>query len=105
MRPATNESLLRSLQQELDDGESEVISLAIELQPSLVLLDESEARRVAGLYGLKKTGAIGVLMRARLEGKLEELRPELDKLRTQAGFWIDEALYRKALAAVGEEAG
>jgi predicted nucleic acid-binding protein len=82
-----------------------VIALAVELTASLVLLDETEARRVASLYGLSKTGAIGALIRARLEGKLETLRPELDKLRTEAGFWIEEKLYHQALSAVGEEPG
>jgi len=103
VRPATQELLLKSLKQELDDGEAEVISLAVELKASLVLLDETEARRVASLYSLNKTGAIGVLIRARREGKLETLRPELDKLRIEAGFWIEEKLYRQALTAVGEE--
>jgi len=103
VRPVTQELLLKSLKQELDDGEAEVICLAVELKASLVLLDETEARRVASLYALNKTGAIGVLIRARLEGKLEVLRPELDKLRTEAGFWIEEKLYRQALDAVGEE--
>ena len=103
VKPATQEFLLKSLKQELDAGEAEVICLAVELKASLVLLDETEARRVAGLYELKKTGAVGVLIRARLDGKLEALRPELDKLRNEAGFWLEEGLYRQALAAVGEE--
>jgi hypothetical protein len=102
VRSVTNGPLLRSLKQELDDGEAEVIGLAIDLVAGLVLLDETEARRVASVYELKKTGAIGVLIRARLEGKIESLRPDLDKLRTEAGFWIDDKIYRQALAAVGE---
>jgi predicted nucleic acid-binding protein len=105
VRSTTQVLLLRSLKQELDDGEAEVISLAVELNASLVLLDETEARRVAGLYDLNKTGAIGVLIRSRLEGKLEALRPELDKIRNEAGFWIEGRLYLQALAAVGEEPG
>lgn len=103
VRSATQELLLRSLKQELDDGEAEVISLAIELKASLILLDETEARRIASLYELNKTGAVGVLIRARLEGKIESLRTELDRLRTESGFWIEERLYRQALTAVGEE--
>jgi predicted nucleic acid-binding protein len=95
VRSVTQELLLKSLKQELDDGEAEVISLAVELKASLVLVDETEARRVASLYGLNKTGAIGVLIRARLAGKL-------DRLRAESGFWIEEQLYLQALAAVGE---
>jgi predicted nucleic acid-binding protein len=68
----------------------------------LVLLDESEARRIAGVFDLPKTGAVGILIRARLEGKVPDLRSELDRLRNEGGFWIEEKLYQKALEAVGE---
>jgi hypothetical protein len=43
----SNELLLRSLKQELDEGEAQVIALAVESRADLVLLDESEARRRA----------------------------------------------------------
>jgi len=103
IKPSTNDALLRSLKHDLDDGEAEVIALAVEHEASLVLLDESEARRTAARFELKKTGAVGVLIRAKLEGRIETLSPELDRLRTQGGFWIEESLYRQALQAVGEE--
>lgn len=99
---SVNKPLLLSLQQALDDGEAEVIALAVEQRASLVLLDESEARRIAGVFGLEKTGAIGVLIKAKVEGKIPSLKPELDKLREVSGFWIDDRLYQRALDAVGE---
>ena len=99
----TDESLVRLLKRELGDGESEVIALAIEQQADLTLLDESEARRIAEIFGLSKTGVIGILMRAKREGEIDSLRTELDKLREQGGFWIEDRLYHQALAAVGEE--
>jgi predicted nucleic acid-binding protein len=98
----TERPLRLSLTQRLDEGEAEVITLAIERGASLVLLDESEARWVAGLFGLPKTGVIGILIRARTEGRIPSLRAELDNLRNRAGFWIEQKLYRKALSAVGE---
>jgi predicted nucleic acid-binding protein len=86
----------------LDDGEAEVIALAIEKEANLVILDESEARRIAATFELPKTGAVGVLISAKLEGKIPRLRDELDKLRAPGGFWIEESLYQRALQAVGE---
>jgi predicted nucleic acid-binding protein/dienelactone hydrolase len=99
---ATNEPLLRSLKHELDEGEAEVIALAIEKEANLVILDESEARRIAATFELPKTGAVGVLISARLKGKIPQLRDELDRLRGPGGFWIEETLYQKALQEVGE---
>lgn len=99
----TNEPLVRLLNRDLDEGESEVIALAIELQATLVLLDETDARQAAERYKLPKTGIIGILIRARHQNKIPSLRLELDKLRMEGGFWIDEQLYQQALQTVGEE--
>jgi uncharacterized protein len=100
--PPTNELLIRLLKRDLDEGESEVIALAIERQANLILLDETDARQIAERYSLPKTGVIGVLIRAKREGKIASLQAELDKLRSQGGFWIAEKLYQQALRAVGE---
>jgi len=102
VEPITEKLLRLSLTQELDEGEAEVLTLAIENQASLVLLDETEARRVAGIFGIPKTGVIGILIRAKAEGMISALGPELDKLRIRAGFWIARELYRKVLASVNE---
>lgn len=95
-------TLLRLLKRDLDDGEAEVIALAIEQEAELLLVDEADARSIADLYNLTKTGVIGILIRAKQEGQIDMLRPELDRLMHQAGFWLDEGLYRQALLAVGE---
>lgn len=96
MAPA-NEPVVRLLKRELHAGEAETIALAIEQQPDVVFLDESEARRVANLYGLRITGIIGILMRAKSEGRIMSLQDELDKLRNETGFWIDDKLYNRVL--------
>lgn len=97
-----DEALLRLLKRDLDEGESEAIALAVEREADVVLLDESDARRVADVFGLRMTGIVGLLIRARLEGKLAFLRQELDRLREEGGFWMSDNLYRRALKAVGE---
>jgi predicted nucleic acid-binding protein len=86
----------------LDNGEAEAIALALEHQTEVLLLDESDARKAADIYQLRKTGIIGLLMRAKREGKLASLREELDRLRKEAGFWISNDLYREAIRVMGE---
>ncbi len=100
----TNQPLLQLLERDLDKGEAAVIALAVERQANLILLDETDARQIAGRYGLSKTGVVGVLMRAKREGKIASLRSELDRLRSKGGFWIAEELYQRSLRAVGEDA-
>jgi len=96
-------AFVRSLSRDLDNGEAEVIALAVERKADLILIDETDARRVADLYGIPKTGIIGLLLRAKREKIIEFLKPELDRLVYQSGFWISEGLYQRALKAAGEK--
>jgi uncharacterized protein len=98
----TNQELVQLLKRSLDNGEAEAIALALEHQTEVLLLDESDARKAADIYQLRKTGIIGLLMRAKREGKLASLREELDSLRKEAGFWISNDLYREAIRVMGE---
>jgi len=93
--------LVRLLRQDLDDGEAEVIALAVEKKAALVLLDESEARRIADLYGIAKTGIIGILIKSKQEGLIGSMRDELRRLREDGGFWIEDKLYQQILSSIG----
>jgi hypothetical protein len=94
-------NLVISLNAELDRGESEAIALALQEQSDLLLLDDAEGREKARLYGLKYTGTLGILLRAKLTHKLPSLRSALDRLQ-DTGFWLDNRLYRKLLQEAGE---
>lgn len=56
VQAAQDSALLRMLKRELDAGEAEAIALALETRSQWLLLDESEARRIAKDLGLKVTG-------------------------------------------------
>ena len=86
----------------LHRGEAEAIALAIELRSSLILLDDADARLAATTLGLRKTGVIGILIKAKIDGKIESLRHELNALMDRMGFYIDDGLYREALLSVDE---
>jgi predicted nucleic acid-binding protein len=100
---STNLILLQLLKRELDDGEAEVIALALERQADLVLIDEADGRYIAETYSLPKTGIIGLLIRAKQEGHISSLKMELDHLLHEGNFWIEDQLYHLALSTVGEQ--
>lgn len=97
-----NRSLIRALQRDLDAGESESIALALELGGALILLDEKEGRRMAQHQGLKPMGVVGVLLLAKRRGLLPLIRPCLDVLRNEAGFWLGQSVYDLALEKARE---
>ena len=95
--------LLQLLRSQLNEGEAEAIALAIERKAKTLFLDETEGRAVADIYDLQKSGVIGVLIRAKLQGEISSLKRELTRLRNKAGFWIEEKLYQQVLRSVGEK--
>ena len=93
----SNEPLSQLLKQTLDRGEAEEITLAIELKADWTLLDERDARKVAKSLGLKVTGVLGILLRAKQQGNLISLQPVLDDLLNKAGFRIAPELLNQIL--------
>ena len=82
-------------------GEAEVIGVALELESSIVLIDERAARRYALARGLQVRGTLGVVLHAKRRGLIEHATPLLDYLR-RSGFWLDDATYRKARELASE---
>ena len=75
--------------------------LALERAADLILLGDYEAREVARNYRLNITGVVGILIRAKGEGKIGSLKEELEKLK-ETGFWINEDLCTRALREADE---
>jgi predicted nucleic acid-binding protein len=61
--------IARLLATTLDPGEAEAIALALELSADLILLDGRDGRKDAEHAGLRVTGALGVLLRAKNDGR------------------------------------
>jgi len=94
--------VVQVLQRDLDKGEAEAITLALQMKAEWILLDEREARRVAKRLGLKVAGVLGILFRARREGKLSSLERAMKELREKAGFRIGADLFAELVREAGE---
>lgn len=102
VRPVANRPLVKSLESDLDIGEAEAVVLAVELKADLLLIDERKGRAVANRLGVNYIGLLGVLVQAKHNGLIPAVRPVMDSLMTQAGFWVSNELYAHILQVTGE---
>lgn len=101
-RRIQSEQILRLLEAGLDRGEAEAIALGVELPADLVLLDERDGRSAAQRIGLRVTGVLGILLRAKQQGQISLLKPELEALRSRARFFLAPQLEQRVLDLAGE---
>ncbi len=78
---------------ELDAGEQEVLSLALEMEADVVLLDERMGRRAAEVKGLAVIGTLGILEVA-AKRDLIDLKDAVKRLR-QTNFRAAPALWKR----------
>lgn len=99
---AHNLSNVKDYKNILDQGELEAISIAIELNADLLIIDEKLGRIVATNLGFDITGSVGILMTAKNKNLIPSIKTALDKL-ILLGCRISKKLYNIALKYCNEQ--
>ncbi len=86
----------------LGQGESEAIGLTLELKANLIILDELAARNIVVMFGLKFTGTLGILLKAKEKHLLLSVKECLDNL-IKHEFRLSASLYNDILELAGEK--
>lgn len=89
------------LSQLLDRGEASVVQLAISEGIETVCIDEHLGRRVARLNGLRVTGSLGILIRAKRQGHPLRISDVVNRMR-EAGVFLSDRVIEAALREAGE---
>lgn len=97
--PDTN--LVKPLRIMVDAGEAEAIALALTVPDCIIILDDSRARKIAGRMNVKQIGTVGLLLRAKRLGFIDQIRPYLDSLKNN-GIYIRQALIDAVIENAGE---
>ena len=77
--------------------------MAEQTRADLLLMDEKPGRRIAEGRGLQVIGVLGVLVQAKRQGLIPELKPLLQEVVSAAGFFLSPALMQAALSSVNEK--
>jgi uncharacterized protein len=100
-RAAANAGFLPNVT-DLGEGEAEVIALGIENPGSLLILNDALGRRIARLYRLTCTGTLGILIRAKQQGHISTVLPEIQALQGK-GMWMTQPVIENILQLAGEQ--
>lgn len=101
VKEVKNKVLQKTLSQALGIGESSAIAMSLELQNSLVAIDDLKARRIAISLEIKITGSLGILIKAKEKGYIKQLKPILKKIE-KTDFRISENIIKLILKIVKE---
>lgn len=102
VRAVQNRELLYQYADSVDIGEASAMALANEIHADLVILDDGAARKFAEKLQLEITGSVGVLLNAKKNNIIAEIRPYLDKIQ-HTNFRISSSLINRILAVAGEQ--
>lgn len=100
--PVADLALVAALMLTIDRGEAEAITLAKEKRAEILIIDERFARDIAHTIGLNYIGTLGVLREAKSKGLISNIKKHMNSLRTIAGFWISDDVYKEILKIEGE---
>lgn len=98
---AKDKKLQLLLEDSLDLGEATALTPAFEIDNTTVILDDLKARIIANKLGIKVTGTIGVVVKAKLKGSISSAKNILEKI-SNTDFRINAKIIEQAIKEAGE---
>ena len=101
IKDPTDKQYSKILALELDEGETSAIALSLEIDDSILLIDDLKGRRIAEKLKLRYSGTFGLILRAKQEGIIGEIKPIIEKIK-KTNFRFSEILLKSVLEQAGE---
>lgn len=89
------------IEKSVDKGEASAIALAVELDNSLLIIDDLKGRKFANKLGLIVTGTMGVIVDSKFAGIISSVKPILLKIK-ETNFRISKNVELLVLKQAGE---
>lgn len=101
IQDALNQDKKVELEKVVDTGEASAIALAIEIQNSVLIIDEKKGRKVARSLNLQIIGSLRVLLIAKQKGIIKNIFPLIQELEKK-NFRFSKILIDQVLTAANE---
>jgi len=85
---------------DIDAGEASAIALAVESEPSLLILDDNKGRKAARKLNLNVTGTLGLFLKAKQIGLISSVAPVIAKIQL-TNFRYSDAVLEEILLLAG----
>ncbi len=85
----------------VDKGEASTIALSLEVDDSVMILDDNKARTLAKNLNLNFTGSLGVILKAKENHLIDSVAEVLKKIKS-AGFRISSKMEKEVLRLAKE---
>lgn len=89
------------LEMDLDKGEASAISLMLEIDNSVLLIDDLKGRKIAERLNLRFSGTFGLLLKSKEIGLIKSIKPLIEKVRS-TNFRFSEKLLSEVLRQAKE---
>lgn len=99
---AQDNPMIALLEKELDKGEAEAIAISIQLKANFLIIDEFKGRDIAEKMGINIVGLLGILIKAKQQGIISEVKPLMEDL-SQVGFRVNPILFEHILRITNEK--
>jgi predicted nucleic acid-binding protein len=90
------------LEMDLDRGEASAIALSLELDNSIIIIDDLKGRIIAERLNLRYSGTFGLILKAKQLGIIQSVKPILTKVKN-TNFRFNEKLFRLVIEQAGEQ--
>lgn len=86
---------------DIDAGEASAITLALESEHSLLILDDNKGRRMAQRLNLLFTGTLGIILKAKNTGIISSIKPIIEKIQ-ETNFRFSPKVMKEIYAIANE---
>jgi predicted nucleic acid-binding protein len=97
-----NDIIERIIEMNLDRGEATAIALSLTTENSILIIDDLKGRKIAEKLDLRFSGTMGLILRAKKEGIISEVKPILNKIKS-TNFRFNKEIFSTVLKEAGEK--